>query len=148
MSAGNRIRGAETAVYIISTGHTQSLASIKSFDVAASLKILEEKYVGQTTNQFDDILDGFSGKIELQLDTPAAFDFMNSLALRAQRRVPLFTVNIATVFNFPLQSPAGGRRRVMFPDVYFDDFPINVPSRTDYVNVTLTWKGSQIQPNA
>ena len=136
MSSGDRIRGQETNLYVVSNGITQSFTSIKSFDIEAMLHTLEEKYVGQTTNSYDDIFDGFSGKIEINVDGPAVYTFMNQLILRAQRRVPLFRVNAATTINFPI----AGRVRYYFSDLYFDGLPVNTPSRTDYLVSTLTWK--------
>jgi hypothetical protein len=139
--AESRIKGQEVEVHAISGGVVQQFLAIKMFDFEGDFKLLEEAYLGQTSNQFDEIFNGVSGNIGIHLAGPAGLDFMLSIKDRAQRRVPGFLVNIKATFNFP----NGQRRRIVFPNVFFGNWPTNVTDRTAYVDHKMTWKCGDIR---
>jgi hypothetical protein len=138
-----RLKGQDTVISFTGPGGDVSgLDSVLSFEAELDIEILEEGYLGETANRFDDIFNGVSGTVELHLQTTAYFKFTQDVQDRAQRRTPAGGVfNATSTFQFP----NGQRARITFEDIFFGPMPLSSPSRKDYVKGTVQWKCSNLR---
>lgn len=137
-----RIKGQEVECLLVVDGVPQStITDIRNFEMEAKLEQLEEGYLGETTDRYDDIYKGIRGKMELHFENEDVFTLIASLIDRARRRTPGTQVNIKASLNFP----NGDRARVLIPNVYFGALPLSFGSRTDYGNIALDFVASDFQ---
>lgn len=137
-----RLKGQETKLGFNSPDGDEDVGEVKSFEAELDIQILEEGYLGQVANQFDDIFNGVSGSVELHIRNADYFRFTQKVQDRAQRRTSAEGKFSATsTFNFP----TGQRVRLTFEDIFFGPLPLRAPSRAEYVTVTISWKGSSIR---
>lgn len=129
-----RLKGQETtAVFVSSNGTEDSVADVKSLSIQFDRDILSEGYIGQTTEQKDDIFKGVSGKIEFHVRKAQVLDLVQRINEKTKRRLPGELFQIVSTMSFP----EGGRRRVIVPDAKFGAIPIESPSRDDFVTLTF-----------
>lgn len=137
-----RIKGQETACVFTSPDGDESVGDVKSFEAELDIQILEEGYLNETANRFDDIYNGVSGSIELHIESPDYFRFTQKVQDRAQRRTSAEgKFSVTSTFKFP----SGARFRLTFEDIFFGPLPLRAPSRGEYVTVTVAWKGSTLR---
>ena len=140
--AAQRIRGQEVETLVVVAGQTvDSIAAIKSIDIDFQLDLLEEAYLGETTNRYDSIFKGVKGKAETHFSDRGVFAFTRAIIDKARRRVGGLTINIKTTFNFA----NGDRARVLLPNVEFGTIPFKTGSRSDYVTMSLDFACSDGQ---
>lgn len=138
--ASQRVKGQETEISIIAGGQVQSqLTEIQSFEFVQSTATTEEGYLGEKSNRYDEIYNGFTFSMDLHHSTGAIFDFFSIVRDRAQRRTPGAVVNIKTTLNFP----SGERKRVILNDVFFDESGLAFAGREAYGSTTISGKGSE-----
>lgn len=131
-----RLKGQETAVSFVSADGTEtSVADVKSFDLQYDREILSEGYLGQTTEQKDDILKGVSGKLEFHVKDADVLDLIGRINEKTARRLPGEVFEIVSTLNFP----DGRRRRIIVGDAKFGAIPISTPSRDDFVTITFDY---------
>jgi hypothetical protein len=137
-----RLKGQEVTVGFASPdGDVSGLDDVLSFEAELDMEILEEKYLGQTANSFDDIYNGVSGSVELHMQNVAYFEFTTKIQDRAERRTAAGgTFTALATFNFP----SGARVKLTFEDIFFGSLPLKVGSRSEYVTVTIPWKCSRM----
>jgi hypothetical protein len=129
-----RLKGQETvAVFVSSDGTEDSIADVKSLDIQFDRDILSEGYLGQTTEQKDDIFKGISGKIEFHVSKASVLDVVQRINQKTKRRLPGELFQIVTTLSFP----DGNRRRIIVPDAKFGAIPLSSPSREDFVTLTF-----------
>jgi hypothetical protein len=137
-----RLKGQETTLsFTDPDGLVENLGDIKSFEAELDIQILEEGYIGDTANRFDEIYNGSGGNAEMHLENSKWFSFTNKVQERATRRSPAggkFAITSSFAFA------DGTRVRVTFEDVFFGPFPLKVGGRAEYVSATVTWKCSEI----
>lgn len=133
-----RIKGQEVVLKFTNPqGDQRGLEDVLNFEAEVDIETLEEGYLGETANRYDDIYNGTSGTVELHLETGDYFDFVQLVKDRARRRdAASGKFSVTASFNFP----NGERRRLTFEDIFFGPLPLRTPSRSEYVQVTLTWK--------
>ena len=103
-----RLKGQEIAVSFISnSGLESSIADVKSLDIQFDRDILSEGYLGQTTEQKDDIFKGVSGKIDFHVRSAQILAVTQKMNMASKNRLPGERFQIVATLNFP----AGGRRR-------------------------------------
>jgi hypothetical protein len=137
-----RIKGQEVEVLFIIDGEVQdSLVDVRSFEVAAKLEMKEEGYLGEKTNRYDEIFSGMRGRMELHFESEDVFGVFQSIIDRAKRRTPGTQINIKATLNFP----NGERPRVLIPDAFFGEIPINFGSRADYGAISLDFQASDFK---
>lgn len=131
-----RLKGQETAVsFVSSNGTEESVADVKSFDIQFDRDILSEGYLGQTTEQKDDIFKGVTGKLEFHVRSAAFLDLIQRMNNATKRRLPGEQFEIVSTLTFP----DGQRRRILVADAKFGGIPVSIPSRDDYVSVTFDY---------
>lgn len=140
---GQRIKGQETTISFVGpTGDEEGLQDVVSFEAELDIEILEEGFLGETANRYDDIYNGTSGRVEIQIETAQYFRFQQRVQDRAQRRTPAAgKFNAKSSFRFP----DGTRFRITFEDIFFGPLPVRAPSRRDYITATIQWKCSTIR---
>lgn len=133
---GQRLKGQETVVSFVSaTGTEESIEDVKSFDIQFDRDILSEGYLGQTTEQKDDIFKGVSGKLEFHLKKAESLDLINRINLKTKKRLPGEAFEIVSTLTFP----DGIKRRIVVSNPAFGAIPISMPSRDDFVTVTFDY---------
>jgi hypothetical protein len=139
--ADQRIKGQEVEVLLIVDGEAQdTITDVRSFEVALKTELKEEGYLGEKTNRYDEIYNGVRGRLELHIENEDVFDLFKSITDRAKRRSPGSQINIKATLNFP----NGDRPRVLIPDAFFGELPLNFGSRGDYGSVSLDFSASDV----
>jgi hypothetical protein len=137
-----RIRGQETSVVLIQDGNpVDEITTIQNHEFTYMTERKEEGYIGETSNRFDTIFNGVSGKMDLHFSSSKVFDVFASIIEKAARRVPGTRFNIKTTMNFV----DGSRARVIMRDVEFGNIPVNFGSRSDYGKISLDYACSSAQ---
>lgn len=123
---GDRLKGQEVSIRVVDTGTlVASLDSMSSFNEEMKSEIKEDGFLGETTNRFDDIHNGFGGDFEFQFRRSDWVDFQLRVQARQQRRNPNIVFNVvrtdlyfdgtSTVFTYvdakwgPMTSSVGSR---------------------------------------
>lgn len=138
-----RIKGQETSLaFTDPDGDVDELGVVSSFEAELDVQILEEGYLGETANRFDDIYNGTSGNVDMHLESTEWFKFSEKIQDRSARRTPASgKFSITSSFQYP----DGSTAKVTFEDVFWGPLPLRVPQRGEYVAVSLSWKCSQIR---
>jgi len=137
-----RIKGQETVVRIIRNGVVETeLTDIQNMEITWDLELLDEGYLGETTNRKDDVFRGMSGRMTLHMEGDGPFEFVNALVNRARRKVPMFSVDILTVLKFP----GGSSPKINLPDCRFGGVPMGFQERGEYVTIDLEFACSEYQ---
>jgi len=134
----NRIKGQEVSVAVVSAtqGLEPAFTDVKSFNFQYDRSTSSEGYLGQTSNQADDIFEGISGDIEFHSRTADVLSLFQRMNEVSKRRLPGESIQIV----FTMQFPTGGSRRVVIPDCKFGNIPINIPDRASFVTFKLEYK--------
>ena len=135
-----RIIGQDIQIVIVYNGTPYSF-DVKSAEITANLKTLEEGYLGETVNRFDDNLEGYSGRIDFDLEDESWMQLVSLLAQRAQSRDPSIKVNITMRATFPNKTSV----RIMLSDLYFDNLPLTIGKRDEFVKQEFNFKSSFYQ---
>lgn len=134
-----RIKGQEVSCAMVSsTGLESAVADVKSLEIQFDRDILSEGFIGQTTEQKDDIFNGVSGKIEFHSRDETPLDLIQRINDKTKRRLPGEMFQIVATLAFP----NGARRRIVIPDCSFGPIPISTGSREDYVTTTFEFAAS------
>ena len=134
-----RIKGQETEVVVIADGVPQTnLTDIKDSEFAFKMEIIQEGYLGQTTDKYDSVFKGVRGKMTLHFDNPDVFTMALKIKDKARRRTPGVKFNLKMTLNFP----SGRRARVVIPDVEFGELPFNFSDRSQFVSHSIEFAAS------
>ncbi len=136
-----RLRGQEIQLRALSDGVVANEVSsnISSFDDSVSFEIKEDGFIGEKTNRFDDILNGYSGGFEFQVNNAAWLNFEQAMERRAKREDPTLVFNIIRTDLFA----NGGSAVIVYMDVKWGELPTNVGGRAEYAKVKAQFKCSQ-----
>jgi hypothetical protein len=136
-----RIKGQEVSVNVISTlnGLETSFGDVGSLETNFDRDILDEGYLGQTTNKKDDIFKGVSGTIEFHSRTADTFGLIQRINEKTALRLPGESFQIVASYAFEL----GGTRRLIIPDVKFGAIPISATGRDEYVGFKLDFAADE-----
>lgn len=137
-----RIKGQETTLTFTTPNGDIELADILDWEAELDLTILEEKYIGQTANAYDDIYNGVGGTCNFHMQNEVYLAFTELVQDRAERRTPASGVFSATV---SMQFPSGVRARLTFENIFFGPMPLKVADRSSYVSGALTWKCERLR---
>jgi hypothetical protein len=136
------IKGQDIEVSVLADGVTQNVLTMqKDFNVNFKTKIIEEGYLGRTTQDYDTIYDGVGGDIGFNFAKPGVFKFVEMVVSKARAREPGVVVNIRATFNFP----QGGRARVVFRDVQFGELGMGFGGRGERGTLKTPWSCSEFQ---
>ena len=137
-----RIKGQEVDIIMLVDGQPRDNFSLaRSFDISFKTDMLQEGYLGETTDRYDTIYKGVAGKISFHLDNTEVFNIIRFIVNKARRREPGTKFNIKSTLNFP----NGQRARVIVRDAEFGELPISFGSRSDYGEFNLDYGASEAQ---
>jgi hypothetical protein len=137
---GQRIKGQEVEIVMLVDGQPRdNLTMARSMDITWKTEMLQEGYLGETTDRYDTIFKGISGKIEFNTDSPEIFNIIRLIVEKARRREPGTRFNIKATLNYP----SGQKARIIVPDVEFGELPISFGSRGDYGTFSLDYGASE-----
>lgn len=142
-----RIKGQEVEFVTVVNGQPQSnLTLARSIEFAWKTDILQEGYLGETTDRYDSVFRGIRGRVEFHFNNFSPFSLVQQLVDKARRREAGTRVNLKSTLSFP----SGVRARVLFRDVEFGELPFNFGSRSDYGTFQIEWGASdgQVLPAA
>lgn len=138
---GKRLRGQNVELAIVVNGQNNSnLTKIKSFSFEPMMETQEEGFLGHTSNEFDDIFNGISGDIELQIPNRGYIDFLLKVIKRARDQEPGTKINIKCTCNFSVQGPV----RLMFADISIESPKFDSGGRGEYVTGGFSFKCTDI----
>ena len=138
-----RLKGQETVVTILKDGELQlRIDSISDAEVTFELEILEEGYLGETSNRFDSIFNGMTIRATGHLTNTQLITLADAIVSRAQRRAGgAVRVDMAMSLVFP----GGDLVTIAIPDAQFQSIPISDGGREEYVEWTLEAKASEFE---
>lgn len=134
-----RVRGAEVQFRLTRNGTLEkTLTAVKSFTFEAMIEVKQEGYIGETNDRFDDIFKGCSGTVVFHPESQDAWTLVAFIRDRAARRSAQANhrINVKMVASMP----DGTRPSILVPDLKFENIPLNIPARDQYVEMTLSWK--------
>lgn len=142
--AEQRLKGQEVEVRIIVDGVlSDAFTSIGSFNETLKLEKKEEGFLGETTNRYDEIFNGFDGAMEIQVSNQRWMQFQAQIKSRARREQPNLQFNVVVTDFYP----NGDTPTRTYVDVFFGPQPRSVASRGDYVKVSLDFSSSDSDDN-
>lgn len=135
----NRLKGQEVSIRVIVGGVTvDSVTAISSFNDGVATEIKEAGFLGEPTNRFDDVLNGYGGDLDFQCEAAAWHMLVTAIEDRATRRTPDTLFNVIRTDQYP----NGDTALYTYEDVKWGPIPTNVPARGDFVKVKLEFKCS------
>lgn len=136
-----RLKGQEISLRVINAGTVVSeIDSVASFDDNTDLKEMEDGFLGEQVNRFDNALNGYGGNFEMQCAQANWVLFKQAVVRKAQRVDSAVTFNVVVTDLYP----NGDTVITTYVDVTFGPIPKNVGSRTDFVKVKWSFKCSQL----
>lgn len=140
--ADQRLKGQEVEILITDKGVIKdTITDVRSLELAFKFDLLQEGYLGETTDRYDEIFRGVRGNMELHVENQDFLSFIIDIVNRARRREPGTKINIKTTLNFP----NGQTPRLAFNDVFFEEIPLSFGSRSDYGALRLSFAASTPQ---
>ena len=132
-----RLKGQETSVQVVQDGQlVASISAVSSFSDKIALEVLEEGFLGEAVNRFDEVLNGFGGQFEFQHSDPEWINFENAIVARATREQPNSVFNIVRTLFY-----ANGQTAVVsYRDVRFGELAGTTGGRKEYDKVTVPWQ--------
>lgn len=131
-----RIKGQESRVIILEGGNPlYAIDTIKSTDLEFDFELIQEGYLGETFDRFDEVFNGLKVSLDIHMSTAAAMDLAFRVRDRAQRRAGGFTrIDLLTTFSFG----NGDRRGITARDIYFEPIPISIGGRKEHISMKLS----------
>lgn len=143
--AEQRIKGQDIEVRLVLNGSLlDTLTAVKDLELVLKLERLQEGYLGEGTDRYDEIFKGVQGSMTIHWTNKKVFDLFWAIVNRAKRREPGTVINLQATFNFP----NGDRPRVLIPDLFFGDIPLATGGRDQYSATKLDFATSDAQPLA
>ncbi len=138
-----RIKGQEVFLSIQVDGELQArIDSIQSAEFEFEQELIEEDYLGETNSRFDTIFKGVMVEIEGHSSNQDILLLIQAITDRSQRRAGApVRIDVGGSFAFP----NGDFPTIVVQDVFFENMPISVGGREEYVSYTLSGKGGSYQ---
>lgn len=125
-----RLKGQEVSIRVINSGVVVgAIDSVSTFSDEVKLELKQAGYLGEFTDRFDEIMNGFGGDVEVNLTRADAQDLENAIISRAQRVTPSLTFNIVRTDFYP----NGDSNIYTYSDVKFGAIPTTIGARGDFV---------------
>lgn len=134
-----RLKGQEISIRCLQDGQLiVSLDSIASFNDEVALEIKEDGFLGEPTNRFDEILNGYGGDFEMQVTNTGYLGWQAAIIARAQRRTPGIVFNVVRTDLYP----SGDSAIFTYRDVKWGAMPTSVGARGEYQKIKAAFKCS------
>lgn len=133
-----RARGQEVSVRI-SKGQAliSEITAVKDYVLRFETTVIQEGYLGRTSNSHDDIFNGITGSMGITHEGDDVVRLAASVVERAKRtRSPnLDQINSMASIRFP----NGDKPRILVPDMKFNAFEINASGRDAFINTPISF---------
>lgn len=127
---GDRLKGQEVSIRVVDSGTlVASLDSISNFNSEMKSEIKEDGFLGETTNRFDDIHNGYGGDFEIQLRRPDWANFQLRVQARQERKNPNIVFNVVRTDLYP----DGTSTVYTYIDVKWGAMTESIGNRADFV---------------
>lgn len=127
---GDRLKGQEVSIRVVDNGNVvASLDSIASFNEEMKSEIKEDGFLGESTNRFDDIHNGYGGDFEFQFRRADWANFQLRVQARQERRNPNIVFNVVRSDIYP----DGSTTVYTYVDAKWGPMTSSVGSRADFV---------------
>ena len=147
MATAQRLKGQEVKIAITQGGAVvNEINSIGSFNDSTDLELKEDGFLGEPVNRFDEVLNGFGGDFEIQMNTANWVLLQQAIIARARRDTPATQFNIIRTDFY-----ANGETSIFsYLDVKWGAQPTTIGSRGDFVKVRMEFRCSErgVQTNA
>lgn len=145
--ADARLKGQEVEIRVTRGGSVvNSITAIGTFNDQVMIETLQDGFLGEVTDRFDDIVKGYGFDLEFQVSEAAWIDFQQATIDRAQRLTPDVIFNVIRTDFYS----NGDTLIITYMDVKFGPQPTSIASRADFVKVRLEGKCSNrtVQKNS
>ena len=134
-----RVKGIDTKVMVVVDGVAQlTLNFIRNLEATLKFAKSQEKYLGFTTDLYDETFEGVDGRMGFHYANATAYNLAQSVMDRARRRTPGTVINVKTTVQFP----DGSRALLLFADVSFGNIPLAFPGKNEFGTIELDWSCS------
>lgn len=138
---GLRLKGQEISIRVLAGNPPEvldTIDSISEFNDTTALKLLEDGFLGEVTNRFDEILDGFGGDFSMQTTSSGWIALEQAIIRRATREDPTLIFNIVKTDLY-----ADGSSIIkVFTDVKWGEMPTKVGGRGEFAKISANFKCS------
>lgn len=135
-----RLQGQDVSIRFVKSGTViGEVTAIGSMNSTVDIEIKQDAFLGEATDRFDNVVHGYSGDAEFQLEGAAWVAMQESVIARADRSEPDLVFNVIETEIHP----NGDTVITTFMDVAFGAQAKSVASRGDFVKIKLDWKCSQ-----
>jgi len=140
MAVAQRLKGQEVTLSIILDGAVQTtIDTIQSSEIEWEIELLEEGYLGETSNRVDSVFNLIRVMVEGHTNSQSYLELADAIASRARNRTGgALRIDIVGTFAFP----NGQLPSVVIHDVFFENIPFNIGARNEFVSFSLTGKAS------
>jgi hypothetical protein len=129
-----RIKGQEVTILFNRGGELEdTLTDIQDFEFEPKLEIIQQGYLGEKSDRYDEIFNGGKFTATLHIHDQAYLAFQQGIINRAKRLTPDVVFNTTAVMLLP----NGQTPTVLFPDCFWGPQPQTFRSRKDYLGVKL-----------
>lgn len=141
--AAKRVKGQETEFRIVVDGIVQDIfRATSTWSFTDQLEVLDEGYIGETTNRKDSVYNGTDFSLEAHFEDAGEMDLRTALIARARREGgAVVRVDIGDTLLYP----NGTTRTVTLLDCEFGNIEISAGSRSEYVMGSFEGSCSETQ---
>lgn len=138
MANEKRLKGQECFVNIVQDGAvTDVFRAVASFSFTDQLEVLDDGFIGETTNRKDSVYNGTDFSMEAQFQDESELVLREALINRARRQAGAVTrVDIAFTYVYP----TGAARQITLLDCEFGNIEFSTGGRAEMV--TGSFEGS------
>lgn len=124
-----RIKGQECTISIVRDGVLEAeLTDIQDFNATLMLELLQQGFLGETTDRFDEVFKGSKFDFSMQHHSQDHLIFNKAIVDRARRKTPNIIINVQVTFAFP----NGDTPTWSWPDASFGEIGVNIPGRAEF----------------
>ena len=129
-----RIKGQEVSLNVVRDGQVEdTITAIQDFEATDLLSVISKGYLGEPTDRKDMIYKGVKFSFKLHIFRQDYFALRQAIIDIAQRKTPDSQVTLTGV----LFMANGDTPDFTIPNAQFGELPMKVPSRDEYVDITL-----------
>lgn len=130
--ADARLKGQEVEIRCVAGGSVVAeIASIATFNDNTKFEIKEDGFLGEVVNQYDEVLNGYGGDFEFQVNDAKWWEFEQLIEARAKREQPALVFNIVRTDFFANGSSAV----VTYNDVKWGGMPQSLGGRGEFLKI-------------
>jgi hypothetical protein len=129
-----RIKGQEVNILITLDNEVQAeITDIQNFNLTDQFEMLQQGYLGRTTDDFDEVYKGVKFDFEMHSHSQDYFTLRQAIEDRARRKQPDLVFNIVVTLLYP----NGDTPTITLPDVKWGPGALNAPARADYLKIKM-----------